>query len=145
MATTITVEGKVLGQRRPVFAPLALRLPPEWEPAIEEVRLRDLIERIVLEEVAAFATRQVEQRLLRVLTRSEIVTQAARGKVTMGGREFVQEIEPQAAIEAALQAFEDGLYYVFVDDVQQMALDDPVRLEPDSRVTFVRLVALAGG
>jgi hypothetical protein len=145
MTTTITVEGKVLGQRRPAFAPLMLGLPPEWEGALQEIRLRDLIARVVLEEVAAFDSRQAEQRVLRVLTPSEIGVQAARGKVAMGGQNLAQEIDPQAAVVTALQAFEDGLYYVFVDDVQQMALDDPVHLGPDSRLTFVRLVALAGG
>jgi hypothetical protein len=145
MTTTITIEGKVLGQRKPVFAPLTLDLSPEWEAALPETRLRDLIARIVLEEVAAFDARQAARRVLRVLTPSEIDVQATRGKVTMGGRDLAQEVDPQAAVETALQAFEDGIYYVFVDDVQQMALDDPVDLDADSRVTFLRLVALAGG
>jgi hypothetical protein len=145
MTTTITIEGKVLGQRRPAFAPVTFGLPPEWEAKLREIRLRDLIVRIVLDEVVAFEARQAEQRVLRVLTPSEIGAQAARGKVAMGGRELAQKVEPHVAVETALQAFEDGLYYVFVDDVQQAALDDLVHLEPDSRVTFVRLVALAGG
>jgi len=109
------------------------------------VRLRDLIARIVLDEVAAFDARQAERRVLRVLTPSEIDAQAVQGKVSMGGQDLAQEVDPQAAVEAALQAFEDGIYYVFIDEVQQIALDDPVHLGPDSRVTFLRLVALAGG
>jgi len=145
MTTTITIEGKVLGQRKPAFAPLTLDLSPGWGGTLREVRLRDLIARIVLDEVAAFDARQVERRVLRVLTPSEIDAQAVQGKVSMGGQDLAQEVDPQAAVEAALQAFEDGIYYVFVDEVQQIALDDPVRLGPDSRVTFLRLVALAGG
>ena len=41
--------------------------------------------------------------------------------------------------------FIDGLYYVFLDDVQQENLDERVYLKPNSRLTFLRLVALAGG
>jgi len=145
MTTTITIEGKVLGQRRPAFAPLSFCLPEEWEVAPQEIRLRALIARIVLDEVAAFDARQAARRVLRVLTPSEIDAQAAQGKVSMGGQDLAQEVDLQVAVETALQAFEDGLYYVFVDEVQQIALDDPVYLGPDSRVTFLRLVALAGG
>jgi hypothetical protein len=45
----------------------------------------------------------------------------------------------------ALQAFEDQLYFVFIDGVQQQHLDQPVRVQSGSRVLFVRLVPLAGG
>jgi hypothetical protein len=70
----------------------------------------------------------------------------ARGKVDAGGREGASaEVDERAAVETALLAFEDGLYFVFVDDAQQESLDGEVRLRPDSRVTFLRLVALAGG
>ena len=41
--------------------------------------------------------------------------------------------------------FADGLYYVFLDGRQQLDLDEEVRLRPDSRLQFIRLVALAGG
>jgi hypothetical protein len=54
-------------------------------------------------------------------------------------------VDEAAAVANALQAFEDGLYYVFVEDAHQTALDEPVRLRDGSRVTFLRLVALAGG
>ena len=40
---------------------------------------------------------------------------------------------------------EDGLYLVVVDGVEQRSLDSQVFVNPDSRVTFVRLVMLAGG
>lgn len=145
MTTTITVEAKVLGQRKPLFANWVLALPPGWENALECILLRDLIARIVRQEVTAFQARQAQRRLLRVLTPSEIGTGAAKGRIAMGGTELDQEPDPHVAVETALQAFEDGLYFVFVDGKQRTALDDQVQLGPGSQVTFVRLVALAGG
>lgn len=145
MTATITIEGKIIGRKNPVLADWLFALPAEWESPTERILLRDLITRIVHEEVAAFKERQAEQRLLRVLTFREIAEAAARGKVTMGGRDLDQEVDPQAAVATALQAFEDRLYYVFVDGQQQQGLDAEVQLRPNSRVTFLRLVPLAGG
>ncbi|NLS80168.1 MAG: hypothetical protein GXY76_23265 [Chloroflexi bacterium] len=83
--------------------------------------------------------------MARVLTSGEIAQGLAAGKVDTGGHEARQTVDPQAAVATALQAFEDRLYLVFVDGQQQMSLDAAIALAPGSRVSFVRLVALAGG
>jgi ribosomal protein S9 len=145
MTTTITIEGKVLGRRKAALADWTLALPPEWEADTRSVRLRDLITRVVLDEVEAFHERQARRQLLEILTPSEIEQGANQGKVTVEGGGLQRQVEPQDAVQTALQGFEDGLYLVFVDDRQQATLDDLVLLRSDSRVTFVRLVALAGG
>jgi len=54
-------------------------------------------------------------------------------------------MEPERAVAIAVEAFQDGLYFIFIDGVQQKELDREVVVRPDSRVTFLRLVALAGG
>jgi hypothetical protein len=145
MTTTILVEAKVLGQKRPVFTDWRINLPPLWERSGDHLKLRDLITRIVLEEVDAFQKRQEERRLARILSRAEIEQGAAQGKVDPGQRDLKQEVSPEAAVGTALQAFEDGLYFVFIDGVQQTMLDSEVYLKQESRVSFIRLVALAGG
>jgi hypothetical protein len=139
---TITVDGRMVGQRRP--------LVPPWEIPLrageEQLPLRDLIARVVREEVAAFQERQERRRSIQALTAAEIERAAATGKIDMGGREEEgAPVDPEQAVATALQAFADGLYYVFVDEQQQESLDRPVTLRPGSRVTFLRLVALAGG
>ena len=142
MAATITVEGRIVGQRRPLVPPWELPL----ETGTEQLPLRDFITRVVRSEVAAFQDRQERRRFVQALTASEIEQAAAAGKVDMGGREAETEpVDPDQAVTTALQAFTDGLYYVFVDDEQQEDLDRPVTLNPGSKVTFLRLVALAGG
>ena len=69
----------------------------------------------------------------------------SQGKVTLGDRDFDQSVNPEAAIDVAIMGFIDGLYYVFLDDVQQEDLDATVTLKKESRLTFLRLVALVGG
>jgi len=145
MPATITIEGKVLGRRKMLFSDWSVPLPPQWQVPGTCLRLRELMTQVVREEVEAFRQRQEERRFIQVLNPIEIEQAAAQGKVDMGGHDLRQEVDLQDAIDTALQAFEDGLYFVFIDDVQVEALDSEVVLRPDSRMTFVRLVALAGG
>jgi hypothetical protein len=67
------------------------------------------------------------------------------GKVDSGERDLKQAVDVEAAVTAALQAFEDGLYFVFAGAEQIASLDSEVVLQPEMRLAFVRLVALAGG
>ena len=149
MAATLMVEGKVFGQKRPLFTDFSVPLPPEWQESGEaggaRITLRDLIARVVMAEVSAFQERQEQRRLVQVLSRADIERGLMKGKIDMGGKDEAQPVDMQAAITAALLAFEDGLYYVFVDDAQQTDLDGEVYLQAESRMTFLRLVALAGG
>jgi hypothetical protein len=143
-AATMTVEAKVVGQRKRAFSDWQIPLPPEARGG-SPITLRDLITYIVIREVQAFRERQDERRLARILSADEIAQGATRGKIDMGERDLQQEVNENAAIAAALQAFEDGLYVVFVDDAQQERLDQTVVVGADSHLMFVRLVALAGG
>jgi hypothetical protein len=142
---TIVVEGKVLGQKRPLFTDWHIHLPPLWQREGDRLRLRDLITRVVVEEVDAFRQRQAERRLARILSQVDIQAGVESGKVDPGERDLKQEVDTDDAVGSALQAFEDGLYFVFLDGVQQTHLDQEVYLKTDSKVTFLRLVALAGG
>src|SRR5687768_15226895 len=144
MSSLLTVKGKAIGKSKPAFPDWSVPLPPELGGS-RQLTLRDLITHIVLQEVEAFKTRQVARRLTQVLAPREIATSAAAGRVTMGGQALDQTVEPQEAVSTALQAFEDGLYFVTVDGVQGKSLDQPMRVQPGSAVTFVRLVLLAGG
>lgn len=145
MSTTIVVEGKVLGRKRPLFTDWRIELPPDWQRSGDRIKLRDLITRVVGEEVDAFQQRQEERRLARIMSRAEIELGRVSGKVDPGERDLMQEVDTAEAVGAALQAFEDGLYFVFIDNVQQTDLDREIYLKVESKVTFIRLVALVGG
>ena len=145
MSVSIVLEGKVVGQKRPLFTDWHVDLPPLDENRGDHLKLRDLITSIVIKEVEAFRMRQEERKLARVMSRQQIEQGVIGGKVDPGERDLQQEVNVDEAIAVALQAFEDGLYFVFIDDVQQTQLDSEVFLKTNSKVMFLRLTALVGG
>lgn len=140
----LSITGKALGRKKPLFADFSIPFPPELGDG-GSLTLRDLIGRVVRHEVLAFRQRQEDRKVVHALTARQIEEGAARGKIDSGGRDLKQEVDVDDAIATALEAFEDGLYLVVVDEAEQRSLDNQVFLKPDSRVAFVRLVMLAGG
>ncbi|MCI0357953.1 MAG: hypothetical protein L0211_05620 [Planctomycetaceae bacterium] len=141
----LTIEGKAIGARRPLFADWSIPFPPDWSDA-GGVTLRDLIDRVVRAEVQAFRQRQEDRRIFRALTARQIEAGAARGKIESGGSEVpVQPVDEDEAVAVACQAFEDGIFLVVIDGEDLRELDREIHVQPDSRVTFVRLTLLAGG
>jgi hypothetical protein len=145
MSASIMVEGKVAGQKRSLFTDWRIELPPLDENQGDHLKLRDLITFIVMKEVEAFQLRQEKRKLAQVMSRQEIEQSVVTGKVDPGERDLQQQVIVDEAVGVALQAFDDGLYFVFVDDVQQTSLENEVFLKTDSKVVFLRLTALVGG
>jgi len=142
----ITVQARATGRRRSL-AP-DFELPPSdfaGEPG-SPLTLRDLIARIVSQEVEQFRERQEQNQFLRALTAEQIEEGAANGAIRSGASDVQPTpVDAELAIGTALQAFEDGLYLVLIDREQYQSLDEQVVVGADSTVTFLRLVALAGG
>lgn len=152
---TIRVEARIVGRRAPLHTPWNVVLPVSLSHGMSSsdrpFRLCDLLEHVVREEVRTFRLRQEERRLIQVFSSHEIADAARRGKVAMGSPSELRqghdegEVDEDAAVAIALQAFEDGLYFVFLDGQQQHNLAAAVWPHPASTLTFIRLVALAGG
>lgn len=140
---TITISGKVMGKTRPTFTDW--QLPLSVHCLAPNFTLKDLLSQVALAEVAADSARQQQRQLLHVLSPEQINLGLVQGKVDLGGSDPLPEVDPQAALAVALQAFTDGLYCVFIDDEQIETLDSPVSLAPNSQLLFLRLVALVGG
>lgn len=141
--TTVTIQAKQFGQRAPLL--------PEWRVALAvpasadgRTTLRDLIAAVVAAEVAAFNARHADRRLTTILTAGQIAAGTAQGKIVFDAAPG-QAVAVETAVTAAWRAFEDRLVYVFVDDARIAALDEPVVLGAESRLLFLRLVALIGG
>lgn len=142
----ITVQGRVLGSRRPLFADWSVPLPPDLvEGSGDGLTLRRLIEVIVRREVEAFESRAEARRLDRVLSREDIARSAGGGKVDPAGKDTPAQVDVESAVHAAIQAFEDGLYLVIIDGQEHRDLDARIAVGPESTVTFLRLTLLAGG
>lgn len=141
---TLTIETKVLGQRRPTTAPWHADIAPRPEDG-RTLTLRDLLVSVITREVEAFNERQEQRLILHILKPDDIAAGVARGKIDMGGHEEAQSVDTEDAVAAALQAFADRLYLVFLDGRQVEALDEEIAIHDDSHLTFVRLVPLIGG
>lgn len=142
--SNLLISGRSLGRRRQkLFDDFSIPFPPEMGDG-GSLTLRELIARIVASEIDAFLQRQEERRLTRVLSRDQLERAASNGKIDFGGKDADASVDLAAAIQTAHQAFEDGLYLVVIDDLEQRDLDAQVYLRPDSRLTFIRLTFLAG-
>lgn len=107
--------------------------------------LRDLLAVLVRHELAAYEQQRAASKTLRVLTPADLARGVDTGAYGREGRAVAAPPPEAQAIERAVEAFVDGLFFVFIDDIQIEALDDPVTVRPDSTLRLVRLVALAGG
>ena len=143
----VNVCVKVLGLRKPVIKNHPVQIPDKFFTMGKQLTLKDLLTFVVKEEVREFKLRQEENKLIRVLTEREIKEGEKVGKIDSGGKdhEFEQIIDDDRAVETALVAFDDGLYYVFIDKRQIKNPDEQIQLNENSEITFLRLVALAGG
>ena len=113
------------------------------EPGVHP--LRTLLQALVRAELDAFEQRQRERSLLRVLTPADLVRGVDTGSYAAEPRPRQQAPAYADAWARAEEAFEDGLYVVFLDERQVESLADEVLVDADTRLRLVRLVALAGG
>ncbi len=139
----LSVSVEAVGRRKPVCEGLAVPPPPRF--AANPVTLHALIDHVVRVEVEGFRTRQADRRLLKALTAREVDAGLAAGKVSAGGSDLDQAVDAEGAVAAAVEAFADGLFLVFVDGDEVKALDATIPLTADSKLSFVRLTMLAGG
>jgi hypothetical protein len=140
VAVAVRVKARVTGHRRRGVQEhgLELALPPGPASA------RQIIEAAVAAELAAYRARAQEASLVRLLTEQSLLDDLERGAVRMGDAELGADVDLTAAVEAALLAFDDGIFKVFVGEreVDSSVLAD---LTDGASVLFLRLVPLAGG
>ena len=142
----MVIETRIAGKKARALDRWSVPTPPGDDSGDggNGITLRDLITRVVIAEVAAFDQREQARRLVRVLSDTEIADGATRGKIDSGGRTPTGPVNAQVAVGAALQGFEDGLYLVILDGVEQRSLDSQVFPKPTSQLVFLRLTFLAG-
>jgi hypothetical protein len=149
VTVAVRVSATVTGHRRRGVREhdLVLALP------LGEVTARQLIEAAVAAEVTAFQARAEEASLLRVLTRESLDADLARGVVRTGGAlgdagapaGEPGRVNVADAVDAALLAFGDGLFKVFVGERELTDDDAALPVTDGAALLFLRLVPLAGG
>lgn len=142
MTVAVNVTATITGHRRRGVREHALTL----KLAPGEVPARDLVSAAVAAEVTAHQARAEQNAFVRVLTPAGLDAALSGGAVRLGGppEAEVPDADPLAAAEAALLAFDDGLFKVFVAD-REVAPGETAWLEEGASLLFLRLVPLAGG
>lgn len=108
--------------------------------------LRELITQVVTQNVEQFNNKasNPETPLINFLSNSDIEQQIQAGKVGFQTLYNDKQADLTRAIETAIQAFEDGLYRVFINDEEAEQLDTPLEVTEDTEVVFIRLTMLTG-
>lgn len=136
----LVVRAEVVGRRGTSFVPLRFERSFPFQTA------RDLLCAVVEQQIDEFRLRKEEAQLLRILSVEAIEDGRNSGKIVSGGQDQDARVPAVPdAIRAAFQAFEDGLFYMFVNDVQVEILDQPVGDQEDMDLLFLRLTPLVGG
>ncbi len=138
MGFTIYVRMKKLGKQKKE----SLRsIPYELEKRPDTVRA--FLAALVELEAAAYNARRDEGQLVAYLTKGEIKDQADAGKVSFGLRGG-KDADAGAAVENAIQCFEDGIYRVFAGDEEVTELEREFTWDEGCEFTFIRLAMLSG-
>ncbi|TDS13167.1 hypothetical protein [Sphingobacterium paludis] len=132
----LVLQLKRLGKKRIISIPYTLQVAPRT--------LTELIKACVEAEVERYNGRREEVQLLTFLTPQEIQDQAKDGKIGFGDIENMQLAAVATALDTAFLAHRDGLFAVFIDEIEVKALDMPIQLRENAEVAFVRLTFLAG-
>jgi hypothetical protein len=129
---------KSLGKRKPALAKQAAELPETTDT------LRQLIKNMVAQQLKALQDKNNEAEWLAYLMPEDIQEQGEAGKVGFGAiyNEGVPDIE--GAMDTAITAYLDGLFKVFLNDEELQGLDEPLIIQEDDNVVFIRFTMLAG-
>lgn len=112
----------------------------------DEVKtLRDFLVSIVRKQVADFNARPSGEEADNALPGQEILRALAdTGKVSFGSIYNDAQVDADAAVQNAIQSFEDGIFSVFVDEKEIKDLEENLEIEEDSKILFLKLSFLAG-
>jgi len=145
----LRVQIKQIGRKRPIITK-ALKIPSLAN--YSQIKLKDLIQEIVKIEVKEFQDKQKDQiienhqnNILSYLSSEEIKDKAEEGKIAIDSIKNKKQVDLGEAIDTAILAFEDGIYFVFLDDEKIEKIDDLIEIKNDSELLFLRVTMLAGG
>ncbi len=78
------------------------------------------------------------------LAKQQITDLAEIGKIAFGINYGGKKADLARALETAAQAFEDGLFRLFINDTEAVSADEAITLSEGDTLTFIRLTMLAG-
>jgi len=135
----IQVVARQLGKKRAL-----IEKKIELEEISSNPSVSDLICAVVKHQVDVYNQQPNEKSLLPVLSKENITAQSETGKVGFGIVQNEKKADVLTAQETALQAFEDGMFAIFAEDVELTKLDQVFELKEATQIIFIRLTFLAG-
>lgn len=132
----LKVRVKQLGSRREKIGEILF--PLENNPST----VKELIRECVRTSVNAFNNRIKNSG--GTLSESQLEAMSEAGKIAFGIGFNDKEQDIDKALETAYQAYEDGLFRIFIDENEIGKIDDKISVTENSLVTFIKLTMLAG-
>ncbi len=132
------VRVKQVGKRKP----LVENQPMEVPATVNSLRL--LLEYLVRQRVKAFNNRSETGDWTKYLTDADLDSAAESGKIGFEAKYDDRIQNADKAVDAAILAFQDGLFRVFLGDDELESLDAELHLPDGGTLTFIRLTMLAG-
>lgn len=134
----IKVNIKQLGKKRSKVAEVPFML--ENAP----LTVRELIKESVHTCVSEYNERVKKGENAAPLSDDEISEMSEIGKIAFGINYGGKTANEAAALENALQSYEDGLYRIFIGENEVGSLSDSISLSENDSVTFIRITMLTG-
>ncbi|WP_373228782.1 hypothetical protein [Cohnella sp.] len=134
----IRVMVKQIGKRKPIIGEQHLQLYQST------ATLQELIEQIVTINVEQYNNRTVDELMVAALSEQEIQDKADHGKVGFNVRYNPNQQDLNKALENASLSFQDGLYKVFINDIEIEQWQQEISINEDDSILFLRLTMLAG-
>ncbi len=122
--------------------PKAAPVNAEYELDAAPRDLKELINALVRKNVREYNERVKKGDSPEPLGEDEISRRALMGRIAFGINYSGTFADEEKSVKTALSAFEDGLFRVFMGDIELTALSDAVSLS--ETFTFIRLTMLTG-
>ena len=129
----IYISVKQIGKKKNYISDIGYEIPNN------PLTLADLIRHIVTQQVEEYNAKN--ENIITLLTQENIDTET--GKVGFN-RRYGNDANLDKSIDAALLAYSDGLYRVFIDENEITCLDEQLSIQEGSKIMFIRLTFLAG-
>ncbi|HUU94849.1 MAG TPA: hypothetical protein VM487_03850 [Phycisphaerae bacterium] len=104
----------------------------------ERITVRELIRSRVYQEVQDYNLRRTSRG-------PQLVQLGAADRVRNGKAHTGGQVDWKPQVESAIKAFEQNRVIIVVGDRQVESLDDEITIAPETCVTFLKVVPLAGG
>lgn len=101
--------------------------------------LQDLLENLVDIEITKY-----EQKEFKITSQEDLDNMIIAGKISFGFKYREDVINRAHSKDVATLAFSDGLYAVFINDIQLNALDEYLNIKENDILSLIRFTMLTG-